>query len=202
MEKQNQEQKPQYAVVNSFFKRNKDDDLKTAVGFFNGDLFMEKKTGQYGDFIACELYVTLRDGDVEYYFGKDLVAADHKVKFEFLLGKHLYERMTKYTPRWGQTVAFCLYDMEITSWTKRDGQKGHSIKAKAANYNVIGGTKKADGSERPVMKIRGLDDTSAGSKAGDHAKAGYNGPTSVPGVKTGGPFTQLDDDDDMGELPF
>ena len=193
---QNQE-KLQYANVNLFFKMDKADDLKSAVAVFAGDVFLEKKTGQYGDFVAVELYVTLRDKDVEYYFGKELVAADHKVKFEFLLGKHLYDRVTKYTPRWGQTVAFMLYDMEINSFPKKNGETGYSVRCKCSNYNVIGGTKKADGTERPVMKIKGMD---AATNAAAPAQQGntYAGPASVPGVSGG---FQEDYEDD-GELPF
>lgn len=225
---QNQE-RPQYANVNLFFKRDKNDALNTAVAAFSGDVFLEKKSGQYGDFVAVELYVTLRDKEVEYYFGKDLVAPDHKVKFEFLLGKHLYDRITQYTPRWGQTVAFMVYDMEIASFTKRDGQTGRSIKCKCCQFNAIGSKKKDLSKEivgkilddfsrgaikkdeaveklttkvedRPRMKIKGFDGAAATNNAGGQATTGYNGPTSVPGVSAGG-FSNYEDDDD-GELPF
>lgn len=193
---QNQNEKVYYAKVN-LMRRAKDAPLETAVFTVSGEVsYAEKKTGQYGDFIAITLTTVLPDSSVERQFGPELVAPDHKVQFRFNLSGYQAKNFIEHTPRWGQDLIFQLFDMKVEEFTRRTGEKGHNISAKCSGYAAIGSTKKADGSDRPAINIHGND--AAAAPAAGNANPAASKPMTVNQAMSN---FDMDFEDD-GELPF
>lgn len=189
-----QNEKVYYAKCN-IMKRGKDAPLSDAVFTVSGEVtFAEKKTGQYGDFIAITLTAVLPDKSVERHFGKELVAEDHKVQFRFNLSGYQAKNFEEHTPRWGQDIIFMLYDMKVETFARRSGEEGHNISAKCAGYAAIGSLKKADGSDRPAINIRG-----AAEGGNTPPKPSATEQASVQDVMSNMGIEDFDGDD---ELPF
>ena len=89
-----------------------------------------------------------------------------------------------------------LYDMKTESFTRRNGDTGYNISAKCAGYTAIGSTKKADGTDRPPIRIKGLEDTQTQSTA----QAAVQPSKSVQDVMNDLGIDIDEEDDD--ELPF
>lgn len=152
----NNNQKVYYEKVHIMHKP-KDAPLKDAVFTVSGSVeHAELKSGPYGDFLSVKLTSVLSDGSVKKHFGEALVNPEHKVQFEFTLSGYNKDNFVKYTPRWGQTVIFTLYDMDVSSFPRRTGGTGYSVKAKCSGFAALGELKKADGSERPPIRISGV----------------------------------------------
>ena len=180
----------------SIMKRPKDAPLGDAVFTVSGEpTFVEKKSGQYGDFLAVTMTATLPDKSVERHFGKEFVNADHKVEFRFLLSGFQAQNFIERTPRWGQDIIFMLYDMKTEEFPRRNGEKGYNVSAKCAGYSAIGSLKKADGTDRPAIKIRGIEENAAAPAAVAPAAQVSN---SVEDVMKNLDVDFVDDD----ELPF
>ena len=196
MDQNKQNEKVYYAKCKLMMSPSKDAPLESKVFAVSGEpTFVEKKSGQYGDFLAVTLTAVLPDKSVERHFGKELVSEDHKVQFRFNLSKFLMERFEQHTPRWGQDIIFQLYDMKVESFARRNGETGYNVSAKCADFCAIGGIKKADGSDRPPIQIKGLENGAPKSNAPASATPA---PTSVQDV-----MSNLDMDfEDDDELPF
>jgi hypothetical protein len=188
---QKQNDRVYYSKVN-LMKRAKNAPLSDAIFTVSGDVsFAEKKSGQYGDFITVTLTAVLPDKSVERHFGKELVNADHKVDFRFNLSGFPAQNFIEHTPRWGQDIIFMLYDMKVDEFTRRDGTKGYNVSAKCAGFNAIGSLKKADGSDRPAIRIKGLDEADAAAKPAPAAQTVQEAMSNLN--------IEFEDDD---ELPF
>ena len=175
-------------------RRGKDAPLEKAVFTVSGEVsFVEKKEGQYGNFLAVTLTAVLPDKSVERHFGPELVNPEHKVEFRFLLSGFYAELFERYTPRWGQDIIFMLYDMKIESFKRRSGELGYNVSAKCCGYTAIGSTKKADGTERPAIKIKGQEK--------DEPSANADGENKYKSVREVMDNYDIEIDDDE-ELPF
>jgi len=151
---------------------------------------IEKKSGQYGDFLSVNLSATLPDSFTRYYFGEEFVRENHEVEFRFSLSGQNAKNFMEHTPRWGQTIVFQLTEMEAQEFTRRNGETGRSIACKCNGYGVIGSTKKDDGSERPVIEIIGVANAAA--------------PAAAPAAAAPDPaeFADLEFFDGDNDLPF
>lgn len=196
MDQNNKNEKVYYSKCN-LMRRSKDAPLSDAVFTVSGEAsFVEKKTGQYGDFLVVSMTAVLPDKSVERHFGKEYVNPEHKVEFRFALNGFHAKHFEEYPPRWGQDLIFMLYDMKTESFTRRNGDTGYNISAKCAGYTAIGSTKKADGTDRPPIRIKGLEDTQTQSTA----QAAVRPSKSVQDVMNDLGIDIDEEDDD--ELPF
>ena len=193
MKQSNKEEKVYYSKCN-LMRRGKDSSLEEAVFTVSGEVsFVEKKEGQYGNFLAVTMTAVLPDKSVERHFGPELVNPEHKVEFRFLLSGFYAELFERYTPRWGQDIIFMLYDMKIESFKRRSGELGYNVSAKCCGYTAIGSTKKADGTERPAIKIKGQEK--------DEPSANADGENKYKSVREVMDNYDIEIDDDE-ELPF
>jgi hypothetical protein len=86
-----------------------------------------------------------------------------------------------------------LYDMKIESFKRRSGELGYNVSAKCCGYTAIGSTKKADGTERPAIKIKGQEK--------DEPSANADGENKYKSVREVMDNYDIEIDDDE-ELPF
>lgn len=193
-----QNEKIYYSKVSLLHSENKDAPLENATFAVSGEIsFAEKKQINGKGLVAITLTAVLRDKFVERTFGRDLVAPDHKVQFKFLLSEFDSANFIKYPPRWGQDVIFLLHNMKVESFQRRSGETGHNVSSWCVGYAVLGSTKKTDGSDRPVINIRGLDSTAESNKTSAPAPASTRSSVQeVIGNFTAGDFESDDD------LPF
>jgi hypothetical protein len=193
MNQKSNDEKVYYSKCN-LMRRGKDAPLEKAVFTVSGEVsFVEKKEGQYGNFLAVTMTAVLPDKSVERHFGPELVNPEHKVEFRFLLSGFYAELFERYTPRWGQDIIFMLYDMKIESFKRRSGELGYNVSAKCCGYTAIGSTKKADGTERPAIKIKGQEK--------DEPSANADGENKYKSVREVMDNYDIEIDDDE-ELPF
>ncbi len=193
---QNQQERVYYSKVN-ILKRGKDQPLNEAVYTVSGEVsYAEKKAGQYGDYLAVTLTAVLGDKFVERNFGAEFVNPEHKVEFRFNLNGVSAQNFVEHPPRWGQDILFMLYDMKPEEFQRRSGETGRNISAKCSGFAALGSLKKPDGSDRPAIRIRGIEDgTSAPAAAAPAAAANR----SVQEAMSSMNVDTLEDD---GELPF
>lgn len=199
MNRNNNQQQAQdrvYYAKCALMRRPKDAPLEDCVFAVSGEVsYAEKKSGQYGDFVAITMTAVLPDKSVERAFGPDFVAPDHKVQFRFNLSGFQAQNFLEHTPRWGQDLIFMLYGMKTEQFQKRDGSTGRNISAKCSGFAALGSTKKADGTDRPAIKINGGDASPAPAQA--QAQPAKAAPSVSDVMKDMG--VNFEDDDD---LPF
>ena len=115
MDQKSNDEKVYYSKCN-LMRRGKDAPLEKAVFTVSGEVsFVEKKEGQYGNFLAVTLTAVLPDKSVERHFGPELVNPEHKVEFRFLLSGFYAELFERYTPRWGQDIILKASNVEVVS---------------------------------------------------------------------------------------
>lgn len=183
------EEKVYYSI--RMIRRAKNAPLEDAVMTVSGTIVSANVINtQNGERLAIRLESVLGDKFVESTFGKEFVAPDHKVIFNFLLGGYDMDSFIKHPPRWGQYIVVQLHNMRPRAFSRKNGETGRDVSCYCSGIGVLGSTKKADGSERTPVKIFGVADSSNASAAPE---------------ASGGMFTDMDDMsllDDDEELPF
>lgn len=167
-------------------------DVSGEVSFAEKKTYTDKKSGEQKEYVSINLTAVLGDKLVESLFGPNLVNADHKVEFRFALFGATAQNFLTRTPRWGQDIIFMLHNMKVEEFTRRNGEKGYNVAANCDGYSALGSTKKADGTDRPQITIRGLEGGTAKPAAKNAAPASVNEAMSNMEMDFG--------DDD--ELPF
>lgn len=138
----------------NMFKRG--ETLKDCVLTISGSIksVNRRQSKQGKEYLGVEFESVLGDKFVRENFGEDFVNPDHKVTFRFPIAGWRMADFEKYPPRWGQHHICMLENMEIGSYTKKDGSTTHFVNC-LGQIASLGSRKKADGTDRPPVTIFG-----------------------------------------------